>query len=62
MMTLFSSVKLETSGGTTIEFIDHCHSNLLMYELLTSTGDEYESGFVRDQSNRDSQLKGDHAL
>ena len=31
-----------------------------MYKLLTSTGDEYESGFVRNQGNRDSQLKGDH--
>ena len=60
MMALFSSIKLETSGGRTIEYIDHCHPNLLMYELLTSTGDEYESGFVRNQGNRDSQLKGDH--
>ena len=32
-----------------------------MYKLLTSTDDEYESGFVRNQGNRDSQLKGDHA-
>ena len=31
-----------------------------MYKLLTSTDDEYESGFVRNQDNRDSQLKGDH--
>ena len=31
-----------------------------MYKLLTSTDDEYESGFVRNQGNRDSQLKGDH--
>ena len=60
MMALFSSIKLETSGGRTIEYIDHCHLNLLMYKLLTSTGDEYESGFVRNQGNRDSQLKGDH--
>ena len=60
MMALFSSVKLETSGGRTIEYIDHCHPNLLMYKLLTSIGDEYESGFVRNQGNRDSQLKGDH--
>ena len=60
MMALFSSNKLETSGGRTIEYIDHCHPNLLMYKLLTSTGDEYESGFVRNQGNRDSQLKGDH--
>ena len=60
-MALFSSVKLETSGGRTIEYIDHFHPNLLMYKLLTSTGDEYESGFVRNQGNRDSQLKGDHA-
>ena len=60
MMVLFSSIKLETSGGRTIEYIDHCHPNLLMYKLLTSIGDEYESGFVRNQGNRDSQLKGDH--
>ena len=61
-MALFSSVKLETSGGRTIEYIDHCHPNLLMYKLLTSTGDENESDFVRSQGNRDSQLKGDHAV
>ena len=60
MMALLSSIKLETSGGRTIEYIDHCHPNLLMYKLLTSTNDEYESGFVRNQGNRDSQLKGDH--
>ena len=59
-MALLSSVKLETSGGRTIEYIDHCHPNLLMYKLLTSTDDEYESGFVREQGNRDSQLKGGH--
>ena len=52
MMALFSSIKLETSGGRTIEYIDHCHLNL--------TDDEYESGFVKNQGNRDSQLKGDH--
>ena len=56
-MTLFSSVKLETSGGRTIQYIDPCHPNLLMYKLLTSTDDGYESGFVRNQGNRDSQLK-----
>ena len=60
MMALFRSIKLETSGGRTIEYIDHCHPNLLMYKLLTSTDDEYESGFVKNQGNRDSQLKGDH--
>ena len=60
MMALFSSIKLETSGGKTIEYIDYCHPDLLMYKLLTSTDDEYESGFVRNQGNRDSQLKGDH--
>ena len=60
MMALFSSVKLETSGGRTIEYIDHCHPNLLMYKLLTNTDDENESGFVRNQGNRDNQLKGDH--
>ena len=60
MMALFSSITLETSGGRTIEYIDHCHPNLLMYKLLTSTGEEHESGFVRNQGNRYSQLKGDH--
>ena len=60
MMALFRSIKLETSSGRTIEYIDHCHPNLLMYKLLTSTDDEYESGFVKNQGNRDSQLKGDH--
>ena len=60
MMALFSSVKLQTSGGRTIEYIDHCHPNQLMYKLLTSTDNEYESGFVRNQGNRDSQLKGNH--
>ena len=60
MMALFSSINLETSGGRTIEYIDHCHPNLLMFKLLTSTDDEYESGFVRNQGNRDSQLKVDH--
>ena len=60
-MALFSSIKLENSGGTTIEYIDHCHPNLLLYKLLTSTADGYESGFVRNHGYRDSQLKGDHA-
>ena len=60
MMALFSSIKLETSGGRTIEYIDHCHPNLLMYKLLTSTDDEYESGFIRKINNGDSQLKNDH--
>ena len=39
MMALFSSFKIETSGGRTIEYIDHCHPNLLVYKLLTSTDD-----------------------
>ena len=34
MMALFSSVKLESSGGRTIEYIDHCHPNLLMYNYI----------------------------
>ena len=59
MMAFFSSDKLETIGGSTIEYIDQCHSILLMNKLLTTTDDEYESGFVRNQGNRDSQLKGD---
>ena len=60
MMALFSSIKLETSGGRTIEYIDHCHPNLLMYKLLTSTDDENESGFVRNQGDRDSHFKSGH--
>ena len=60
MMALYSSMKLETSGGRTIEIIDYCHPNLIVYKMLTSTVDEYESGFVRNQGNRDSQHKGDH--
>ena len=59
-MAFLSSVKLETSGGRTIEYIDHCHPNLLIYRLLTSTDDEYEIGFFRSQGKRDSHLKGDH--
>ena len=31
-----------------------------MYMLLTSTNDAYESSFVRNQGNRNSQLKRDH--
>ena len=46
--------------GKTIEYIDHGHCNLLMYELLTSTDNVYESGFVTDQVERNCQLKGDH--
>ena len=57
MMALFSSIKLETSGGRTIEYIDHCHPNLLMYKLLTSTDDEYESGFVKNQGIEIVNLK-----
>ena len=60
MMALFSSVKLETSGVRTIEYIDLCHPTLLMYMSLPSTDDEYKSGFVRKIDNRNSQLKGDH--
>ena len=60
LIAIFSSVKLESSGGRTIEYIDHCHPNLLMYKLLTSTDDEYESGFARHQGNRASHLKRDH--
>ena len=60
VMALFTSVKLETSGVRTIEYINHCRPILLMYKLLTGTDDEYESGFVRNLDNRNSQLKGDH--
>ena len=33
----------------------------MIYKLLTSTEVEYESDFNRNQVNRDSQIKGDHA-
>ena len=59
-MTLFSSIKVENIIGKTFEYIDCCHRNLLMYILLTSAIDEYESVFVRDKRERDSQLNGDH--
>ena len=32
-----------------------------MYKLLTSTADDYESGFIRNQGNRDCQHKDDQA-
>ena len=57
IMALFSSIKFETSGGRTIKYIDHCYPNVLMCKLLTSIGDEYESGFVGNHGNRESQLK-----
>ena len=53
MMALFSSVMLEASGGRAIEYIGNCYPNLLMNKLLTSTDDQYESCFVRNQGNRD---------
>ena len=57
---MFSTVKLETNGGRTSEYIDHCHPNPFMYKFLTSTDDEYESGFVRNQNNRNKELKSYH--
>ena len=49
MMAFFISFRLQSSGGGTFDYIDHCHPNLLVYKLLTSTDDEYKSGFIRDQ-------------
>ena len=46
MVALLSSVKLETSGGRTIEYIDHCHPKLIVYRLLTSTDNEFQSAFL----------------
>ena len=54
---LFSSVKFEVSGGGPIEFIDPFHPNLLTYKILASTGDEFESVYIRDRFVRDGQLK-----
>ena len=39
------------------EFIDCCHPVTLINKLLTTTDNEYESGFVKDKSQRDNQLK-----
>ena len=41
VMALFSSISLEKISGKTVECIDHCHPNLLMYKVLTSNCDEY---------------------
>ena len=60
MMALCGSIKLETSGGRTVDYIDYSLPDPLMYKLLTSTDDEYESGFVRNQGNKASQLEGHH--
>ena len=59
-MALLSSVTLETRSFRTSEHIDHCHPNPFVYKFLTSTDDEYESGFVRNQSNRNKELKSGH--
>ena len=59
-MALAGSSSLENFIGKISEYIDHCHPHLLIHKLLASTRDEYESGFVRDQRERDSQLKRDH--
>ena len=32
VMLLFSSIKLETISGKTIEYIDFCHLNLIWYK------------------------------
>ena len=46
---LFSSVKFEVSGGGPIEFIDPFHPKLLTYKILASTGDDFESFYIRDR-------------
>ena len=60
VMTLCSSSSQEKIIGKICKYLDHCHPNLLIHKLLTRTSDEYESGFVRDQRERDRQLKNDH--
>ena len=45
MVSYNGSIILETISGKTIEYV----GNLLLYKLLTSISDEYESCFVRDQ-------------
>ena len=57
VMALFISIKLETIICKTIEYLDYCHANRLMYKLLTSKSDEYEGCLFIDQRERDSQLK-----
>ena len=60
VMALFSSIRLETISGKTIEYIDHCHPNLLICKLITIKSDENKSAFVRDQKEGDGQLKVFH--
>ena len=44
----------------TIEHIDHYQPTLVSYELLTSTDNDCEIGFVREQNERDRQLENGH--
>ena len=53
MMVMFTSVKLETSDGGTIGYIDHCHSSLFIQKLLNSTDDEYRSDSITSYFQRD---------
>ena len=62
MIAFFNSVKLETSCRRSTEYIDHRPPNLFMYKIVISTDVKHESVFVRDQADRDSQLKRDHVV
>ena len=56
VIALFISIPHKTGGCRTIEYIDSFLRNLLMYKLVKSTSNEYESVFVRDQSGGDRQF------
>ena len=53
VLALFNSDGLSTISGKLVEYVDHCHPNLLMYKLLISTENEYDKEFVRGGKLKD---------
>ena len=53
-MALFGSIITATISWKTIENIDQCNPNLLLYKLITTTNNGYQSGFVSDQQGTDN--------
>ena len=60
VLAVFCFIGLETISGKTIEYIVHCHLNLILYGLLTTPNNKNKSGFIRSQTLIGSHLKGDH--
>ena len=46
VLAFFSSIRLETIGARTVEYVEQCHLNHLVYEILTNTDIEYHSLFI----------------